>query len=109
MAESVMHAGRHPIEGIGNRRPAADVGALRTSIGIARGVVPSDVRAEGPLVVDHAERDGLGRGGVNRPGGGARLVVALAGRVCVLSIKTEAVRPHVLPDELVTVIGALGP
>ena len=74
--EVVVQAGRHPVEGVGDRRPAGHIGALRAAHGEARLVIPVDVRAQRSLLVEHA--DGLRgrRRGIDRADVVAELVVA---------------------------------
>ena len=59
--EAVVQARRDPVEGIRDRRPSRNLGALIAGNREARLVVPVDVRAPRPLFVEQSDGEG-GRG-----------------------------------------------
>src|ERR1700710_2778772 len=97
---AVMRARRHPREGIGDGRPPRDFRTRRAIGGVARGVVPVHVRVERALVIDEADRERGGRRFVDRAGGIAELIVALAPGMSVLHVRAQSILEEMLPAQL---------
>src|SRR5262249_23684759 len=98
-AEGVMHARCDPVEGIRDRRPPRDIGALVTANCVARLMIPGDIGAEWPLLVDQADRPGGWGRGVDGADEVAELIIAARARCGVLHARPEAVLQDVLPGE----------
>src|ERR1700733_10560445 len=106
--EAVVKARRDPVERIRDRRPSRNLGALIAGNREARLVVPVDVRAPRPLLVEQSDGEG-GRGRrIDGPHEVAELVVAAGSGRREVRMDPEAILHDVLPGELYAGVGALG-
>src|SRR5262245_60774218 len=108
-ADGVMHARRNPVEVIRDRRPPPYIGALVTGDCVARLVVPGDIGAEWPLLVDQTDRPGCRGRGIDGADEVAELIIAAGPRRGVLHARPEAILHDVLPCELYPGKSALHP